>query len=97
MEEIGRDAFEKICDAWGLSDAERSGLLQKTSEGDQLICISYVMGIYKALHILLPGPNANSWVCRPNRHFGDRPALSVMLDDPHGLKKVRQYLDGQLV
>ena len=59
--------------------------------------ISYVLGIYKALHILLPNPQAaDSWIHRPNSAppFNGAPALERMLGGTIGdLYVVRQYLD----
>ena len=98
MREVGLKAFGHICDAWNLSFGDREKLLQSPSGHDVIERVSYVMGIYKALHILLPEPShANSWVHRPNAHFDGRPALSVMLDESDGLIQVRRYLDAQLV
>lgn len=98
MKEVGLKAFDHICDAWGLSFGGREKLLHSPSGRDVIERVSYVMGIYKALHILLPGAShADSWVHRPNAHFEGRPALSVMLDEPDGLRQVRRYLDAQLV
>lgn len=96
--EVGLKVFGHICDAWELSFGDRERLLRSPSCRDVIERVSYVMGIYKALHILLPEPShANSWIHRPNAHFGGRTALSVMLDEPDGLRQIRRYLDAQLV
>lgn len=96
--EVADKIFEEISSAWSLSDEERTRLLEKAPDGDSILMVSYLMGIYRALHTLYEQPaQANSWVRRPNRYFDDQPALDVMLKDPDGLKKVRQYLDAQLV
>jgi hypothetical protein len=61
--------------------------------------VSYVLGIYKALQILLPQQAAaDAWVRRPNAAplFGGRPALDRMLSgNVADLYVVRQYLDAQ--
>jgi hypothetical protein len=59
-----------------------------------------VLGIYKALQLLLPDPaRADEWVRRPNDAvpFGGRSALERMLaGQVVDLWVVRQYLDAQL-
>jgi hypothetical protein len=107
-------AFFNIASAWGLSaDDERvllgspprSTFFKWKSERavrlsqDTLERISYIMGIYKALHILLPSSAAaDAWVKKPN-------AAPVMhgksaLDRMRGgrvidLADVRRYLDAE--
>jgi len=66
---------------------------------DKLERLSYIFGIYKALQILLPRPEAaDGWIHRPNDAppFGGRPALDRMLSgNVADLYVVRQYLDAQ--
>lgn len=107
-------AFFRIAAAWGLKSAEERVLLgnppestffkwKKDQDGnlprDVLERISYVLGIYKALQILLPGPEqADGWVRKPNRAplFAGRSALERMLSgNVADLYVVRQYLDAQ--
>ncbi len=61
--------------------------------------ISYILGIYKALQILLPDEEAaDEWVRRPNTAplFAGRSALDRMLSGHVAdLFVVRQYLDAQ--
>lgn len=75
--------------------AERSARLMP----DTLERISYVMGIYKALRILLPTEEAaNAWVKKPNTAsgFGGRSALERMLAGRViDLADVRRYLDAE--
>jgi len=64
---------------------------------DALERISYVLGIYKALHILLPQPEAaDAWVRKPDTAFAGRSALDRMtrgsIVDLHA---VRSYLDAE--
>lgn len=57
--------------------------------------LSYLLGIYKALQILLP-QSADGWVKRPNSNplFGGRSALDRMLSgNVADLFVVRQFLD----
>ena len=74
---------------------ERDGLLSK----DTLERISYILGIFKALNILLPRPEAaDEWIRRPNYAslFGGKSALDRMLSGRVAdLYVVRQYLDAQ--
>ena len=107
-------AFFNIAERWNLSAAEQRVLLgnppsstffkwKKERKGplsrDVLERISYVLGIYKALQILLADPErADSWVREPNAAplFGGRSALERMLGGNVGdLYAVRQYLDAQ--
>ena len=107
-------AFFQIADRWGLNTAQQRVLLgnppastyfkwKKAREGalprDALERISYLLGIYKALQILLPDPQrADHWVSEPNTAplFGGNSALQRMLGgNVSDLFVVRQYLDAQ--
>jgi uncharacterized protein (DUF2384 family) len=63
--------------------------------GDTVRRIGYVAGIYKALQIVYSEPGqADAWVHKPNRHFGERTPLSRMAaGDVTDLAAVRAYLD----
>jgi hypothetical protein len=106
--------FFRIADAWQLSADEARTLLgdpprstffgwKRDGDGnlsrDVLERVSYVLGIYKALQILLPEAEAaDAWIRQPNSAplFGGRPALDRMLSgNVADLYVVRQYLDGQ--
>ncbi len=110
----GLRAFFRIAEAWGLGVDEQITLLGSPGrstyfkwkrEGapalprDVLERISYILGIYKALQILIPEPGAaDAWIRRPNRAtlFGGRTALERMLSgNVSDLYLVRQYLDGE--
>lgn len=105
--------FFRIADAWQLSGDEARTLLgspprstfyawKKAGQGqldrDTLERVSYILGIYKALQILLPNPAAaDAWVRKPNTAplFAGQPALQRMLSgNVADLYVVRQYLDG---
>lgn len=104
--------FFRIADAWGLKEQEQMRILGLDSRStfqswkrgavaaipkDALERISYVMGIYKGLQILLP-KTANEWVRKPNKAsiFGGRPALERMTSgNVADLYVVRQYIDAQ--
>lgn len=72
----------------------------KTAAGtlrqDELTRVSYLVGIYKALHILLPDDLADRWMTRPNDYFlfaGQAPLDFVLRLGIPGLQQVRGYLD----
>ncbi len=110
----GLRAFARIAELWQLSVAEQMALLGITSRStyfkwrkephprlppDTLERLSYLLGIYKALQLLLPDSRAaDDWVRRPNEAplFGGRSALDRMLSGHVvDLYVVRQYLDAQ--
>ncbi len=61
--------------------------------------LSYILGIYKALQILLPDPqSADSWVNRPNTaavFAGRTPLQRILGGHVADLYEVRRWLDGQ--
>ena len=72
----------------------------KTAAGtlrqDALTRISCVVGIYKALHILLPEDLADRWMTQPNDYdlfSGQSPLEYVLRTGIPGLQQVRGYLD----
>jgi hypothetical protein len=108
-------AYLRIAERWGLSPEEQLVLLGApaaadyerwqsqdplTLPHDTLERISYILGIYRALEILLPEPGqADGWVRRANQAplFGGRSALDRMLGGQVAdLFVVRQYLDAEL-
>jgi Protein of unknown function (DUF2384) len=110
----GLRAFAKIAELWRLSIPEQLSLLgigsrstyfkwrkepQPRLPRDTLERLSYLLGIYKALQLLLPEPQAaDDWVRRPNQAplFGGKSALERMLSgNVADLYIVRQYLDAQ--
>lgn len=66
---------------------------------DTLERISYVLGIYKSLHILLSNEdNANNWIHKPNTAplFNNKTALDKMLaGNVVDLADIRRFLDAQ--
>ena len=72
----------------------KAGRVRRMPE-DTLRRIGYVAGIYKALQILYADPaQADGWVKRPNRAFGDQTPLERMAaGDVTDLAAVRAYLD----
>ena len=114
MAAAGLRAFFRIAEAWGLAVDEQITLLGSPGRStyfkwkrdgatslprDVLERISYVLGIYKALQILIPDATAaDSWVRRPNAAvpFGGRSALDRKVSGKEAdLYLVRQYLDAE--
>jgi len=107
--------FFRIAESWDLSVEEQRTLLgrparstffswrqhpeEATLSKDTLERISYILGIYSALQVLLPDEKAaDAWVKKPNKAsiFGGTSALDRMLSgNVSDLYVVRQYLDGQ--
>jgi hypothetical protein len=109
----GFQVFFGIAEAWGLTRAEQlkildldedtlenwmKGAAQPLTE-DTVVRLSLILGIYAALHTLLPIPErADAWIRRPNRApmFEGGTALErMMTGDLSDLAAVRQYLDAQ--
>lgn len=107
-------AFFNLAKVWGLSEQEQMKLLGLNSRStlhawkggrvskvsrDTLERISYLLGIFKAINILLPDTKrADEWMRLPNKAplFGGRSALDRMTTGNIGdLYVVRQYLDAQ--
>ncbi len=113
ISEAGLRAFCRIAELWDLSVDQQLTLLGgqpkstfynwKKNGGarpeDVLERISYILGIYRALEILLPKSEAaDAWVKKPNTAptFGGGSALDRMLGGKVAdLYVVRQYLDAQ--
>lgn len=113
MSAAGLRAFFNIARDWELTIDEQIVLLGSPGRStffkwkaspesarlprDTLERLSLLLGIYKALQILLPQPAAaDTWVKRPNdaAPFGGKRALDRMLAGNVGdLVAVRQYLD----
>jgi hypothetical protein len=105
--------FLKIAELWGLTPPEARVLLGGLPEStffkyqkapqtarlshDTLARISHLLGIYKALNLLLPrAESADAWVRRPNDAplFKGRSALEYMLGGEfEDVAAVRRYLD----
>jgi hypothetical protein len=106
------DGFFAIMDKWQIS-IERAGELLggmprstvyklKSAAGtlrqDELTRISYIVGIYKALHILLPDDLADQWVTQPNDNplfRGQTPVDFMVRAGIPGLQQVRSLVDAE--
>ncbi len=110
---IALKAFFNITKKWRLSSEEEMKLLgvskstfyswKSKKDGDlsrdTLERISYVLGIYKALRMLLPTEEAaNAWIKKTNNAplFGGNSALDKLLKgNVADLSDVRRYLDAE--
>jgi hypothetical protein len=107
----GVEAFFNLAELWKLTAEEqikllgsppRSTFFKWKKDGgaipkDTMERISHLLGVYKALEIVLPDPNSSdAWVRRANDYFKGRTALDVMLGGQVvDIYRVRQYLDAQ--
>ena len=105
--------FFRLAAAWQLRDEDARELLgglsssafyewtknpQRVLEVDRITRISYLIGIYKALHILYGDKLADEWVGLPNKNpvFGGRTPLSQMLAGGIlAMQTVRKLLDAR--
>lgn len=114
--QAGLQAFNNIADKWNLSEYERCSLLGLSSESAAAILqenissssldenvlqrISYLLGIYKALHQLLPSADAaNNWVHHVNSApiFNGNSALNhLVTGDLTDFAALRNYLNAEL-
>lgn len=108
------NVFFNICEKWRLTSEQERTLLGRPPRStfyrwkrgrmgvlteDALERISYVLGIYQALHLLFVVPaQADEWIKRANAAvlFAGGSALDRMLGGQMSdLSAVRQYLDSQ--
>jgi hypothetical protein len=105
-------ALLRLSDAWSLTDQQTADLLGGISLStlrrwrraapddlgvDGLTRASYLLGIYRALHVLLDDANADRWITQANDGpmFGGRTPLEVVLRGGiPAMDRVRGYLDG---
>ncbi|NYT60979.1 DUF2384 domain-containing protein [Alcaligenaceae bacterium] len=105
--------FFKLAQAWKLRDEEACVLLGGVSssafyewkkkpgrvlEVDRITRISYLLGIYKALHILYGDELADLWVSLPNNNtiFGGKTPLRYMQEGGLlAMQTVRALLDAR--
>jgi hypothetical protein len=106
-------AFFNIVARWQVRDEDARGLLGGVSNGpyykmkkdpdrvldaDTLLRVSYLIGIFKALHILHGDALADEWIRLPNanRIFGGQTPLDYMLaGGVPAMQTVRRLLDAR--
>jgi hypothetical protein len=105
--------FFRIVERWKIRDEEARELLgglsssayyewkknpDRVLEVDRITRISYLIGIYKSLHILYGDKLADEWVNLPNSNaiFGGRTALAYMISGGLlAMQTVRKLLDAR--
>ncbi|MCM2303445.1 MAG: ERAP1-like C-terminal domain-containing protein [Elusimicrobia bacterium] len=103
----GFKAFERMTGLWALTSAERRALLgvdaktyarykkdPSSLSRASLERISLSLGVYRRINEILSAPASNDWIKSPNKAFGGKSALDLMLRDAAGLREVRDYLLG---
>ena len=108
---VGLKAYTRIVDVWALSATEAAALLDVSAEDwgrvqqgafdgrlseEQLLRISAIVGIYKALETYFEDPLSRSWLTRPNDgplFSGNRPVDTAIADGLPQLIKIRRYVD----
>jgi Antitoxin Xre-like helix-turn-helix domain/Antitoxin Xre/MbcA/ParS C-terminal toxin-binding domain len=96
LSEVAIKAFLALSKAWGLSNAEASGLVgvsassldrikrgyRPTLSQDQLTRVSALVGIYKGLHLLFSDNTSDEWIRRENRGplFDRRTPIQAMIE-----------------
>lgn len=109
---VALTAFFNLADNLGLSNFEMKHLLGNVAHtsfynwkkdrnqkipSDTIDRISYLIGIYKSLLILLPSKKAaNEWLKKPNSEFNGNSALDFLMKNSiEGLIDLRRYLDSE--
>jgi hypothetical protein len=104
------NGFFAIMEAWGIPMQQACQLLggvprastfklknsQTTLNFDELTRVSYVVGIYQALHALLPEKHANEWFTRQNDVpflQGETPLEYAVRGGIPALEQIRKMLD----
>ncbi len=106
-------AFFNIMERWSVRDEDARQLLggvaastfyaykrdpERVLDQDRLARISYLIGIFKDLHILHGDELADRWVRTPNRNriFGGRSPLDYMIQGgAPAMERVRRLLDAR--
>ncbi len=105
-------AFLNLIDRWSVQDEAARDLLGGISNGayynlkrtpktlgqDELLRVSYLIGIFKALNVLYSKPLADGWMQRPNLNSifkGETPLTYVQKGGIPALQTVRRLLDAR--
>jgi hypothetical protein len=108
----GLKTFFSIMAKWQVRDEDARALLGGVTNGpfyemkrhpdrvldtDRLTRVSYIVGIYKALHILHGDALADQWVQLPNRNpiFSGQTPLAFMMRGLPAMQIVRRLLDAR--
>jgi uncharacterized protein (DUF2384 family) len=106
-------AFVNVMERWSVRDQDARELLGGISNGtlyaikrrekkilnaDELLRVSYLVGIFKALNILYSTALADAWMTRPNTNpvfGGETPLDYVLTGGIPALQTVRRLLDSR--
>lgn len=107
---VALKSFFSIANKYGLNNNQKMTILGLTNKStyynyrknlkgklsrDTLERISYILGIYKALHILFPD-SADKWIKQKNPVFNNKTPLEIMLQgNVADLFVIRKYLDAE--
>jgi hypothetical protein len=105
--------FYKLIDAWKLRDDDARELLgglpsstfydwkrhpDRVLEVDRITRISYLLGIYKSLHILYGDKLADEWITLPNKNVifrGSTPLAYMLAGGLVAMQTVRKLVDAR--
>ena len=105
--------FFKLAAAWKLRDDDARELLgglssstfyewkknpERVLEVDRITRISYLLGIYKSLHIIYGDKLADEWVSLPNRNIifkGSSPLAYMLAGGMPAMQTVRKLVDAR--
>jgi hypothetical protein len=108
---VALKAFARVADAWSLSLPEAAGLADMSLSTwkrarrpgyagdlsrDQMLRLSALVGLYKALELYFSPPLAREWVRLPNRgpeFDGARPVEAMIAGGLPKILRVRGYVD----
>lgn len=108
---VALKAYGRIADGWSLTLREAAGLADLSDSTwkrakkpdfagdlthDQMLRLSALIGIYKALQLYFSAPIADDWVKLPNRgpeFDGARPVDAMIAGGLPKILRVRAYLD----
>jgi Protein of unknown function (DUF2384) len=102
---VGLRAYFRMMELWGIGEEEAAVLLgfdHRPTEAEigiePLKRISHTIGIYRAIHTLLPRDSANAWIKKPNSAelFGGKAALELLRTGTEGFEAVRSHLAAAL-
>ena len=112
LQAVGLKAFARIADRWSLSIQQAAALLDMSESTwkrakargyaarlgqDQMLRLSALVGLYKALEIYFGDDLAQRWVRLPNdgpEFDGARPVDAMIAGGLPKIMRVRTYLDG---
>lgn len=108
---VALKAYSRVADHWSLTGREAAALADMSESTwkrakkpgyageltrDQMLRLSSIVGIYKALGLYFDQPLANQWVKMPNKgpeFDGSRPAEAMIAGGLPKILRVRAYLD----